>query len=98
MLGRRALSFDIFISIQIFGFLGFLVFPIFAIWTIGFPFLTFFLLRREKKMIDGKSNVIKSGLFYIGLKDETYYWECKISNSGKILIALIAASISEKQA
>jgi len=56
------------------------------------------MLRRKRLKLDEKDNVIKYGLFYIGLRDETYYWECLVSNGRKIAISVIIASIHEKQA
>jgi len=76
----------------------FVVLPTILVWTIGFPFFTFLMLRRKRLNLDEKDNVIKYGLFYIGLRDETYYWECLVSNGRKIAISVIIASINEKQA
>lgn len=32
------------------------------------------------------------GLFYIGLKDETYYWEVVVNNLRKVVVVAISVS------
>jgi hypothetical protein len=38
--------------------------------------------------------VIKYGLFYIGLTDESFYWEIGINNLKKIAVVAITVSLN----
>lgn len=53
-------------------------------------------MRKNLRNLDEKNTIIKYGLFYIGLKDESYYWEVIVSNYRKMAIVIIAATVSEK--
>ena len=48
--------------------------PVIIVWVIGYPFAIFTLLYRQRKNLNDNDNIIKYGLYYIGLKDETFYW------------------------
>lgn len=74
-----------------------IVIPAVLVWSIGFPFLTLKWLRKNLKTLDDKDTIIKYGLFYIGLKDETYYWEIIVSNYRKMAIVITAASVTESR-
>ena len=73
----------------------FVVLPAILVWSIGFPFLTLRSLRKNLENLNDKNVIIKFGLFYIGLKDEAYYWEIMVSNYRKMAIVIIASSVTE---
>lgn len=77
--------------------LWFVVAPSILVWTIGFPIFTFYHLRRNLARLNERETIIKYGLFYIGLKDEKFFWEILIGNGRKVVVILIAASVSEKR-
>ena len=52
------------------------------------------MLFRRRKHLDDPDNIIKYGLFYIGLTDKAYYWEILIINLRKILFVGISVSLS----
>ena len=72
--------------------------PALLIWTLGFPIFTYIQLTRNLKKFDEKDTIIKYGLFYIGLRDKTYWWEVVVSNFRKALIIGLTTSITEKRA
>ena len=48
--------------------------PIIVVWTIGFPLVIFFILKKNKDLLEKKEMVITYGTFYIGLKNNAFYW------------------------
>lgn len=74
------------------------IIPIALIWTIGFPALTFLILYKKKNELDDRSNVITFGLFYIGLKDETFYWEVVVNNLRKLIVVAMSVIFGQSQA
>jgi hypothetical protein len=64
-----------------------------VIWVIGFPVLTLWKLYKERKHLDKEDNIIKYGLFYIGLSDENYYWELVVNNLRKIVVIIVSISV-----
>jgi hypothetical protein len=41
--------------------------------------------------------VIKYGLFYIGLKDEKYYWEILVNNAKKVVVVILSVSLNNDE-
>jgi hypothetical protein len=70
-----------------------LVVPIFLIWVLGFPLITLYNMYKARKELDEPDNIIKYGLFYIGLKDETFFWEIIVNNLRKVLIVALSVTI-----
>jgi hypothetical protein len=65
---------------------------------VGFPLLTYRFLKKNKDKLDNRENVIKYGLFYIGLRDDRFYWEILVSNFRKVYIVGITVSVSSTNA
>jgi len=74
------------------------ILPTILIWTLGFPLLTYWQLRKRIKHLDDKDSIIKYGVFYIGLKDDRVYWEILVNNFRKAIVVIVTASITEKKA
>ncbi len=61
--------------------------PSILIWVIGFPLFIFLKMRSNRHQLISDRNFNKVyGLFYIGLKEDMYYWEIAINNIRKIVI------------
>lgn len=71
--------------------------PCIIIWVIGFPFFIFMILRKNKQNLATKDILIKYGLYYVGLTDESYYWEVLIVNFRKVFMITIFVSIGRTQ-
>jgi hypothetical protein len=74
----------------------FIVVPTIVVWIVAFPLLILYLLWKNRDNLDSPDNLIKYGMFFIGLKDEYYYWEILIINIRKILATAISVSINQK--
>jgi hypothetical protein len=72
----------------------YIVIPIIVIWILAFPLLVFFILLKNKKNLDSPDILIKYGMFFIGLKDEYFYWEIIIVNIRKVVATAIAVSLN----
>jgi hypothetical protein len=70
-----------------------LVVPIFFIWVLGFPLVTLYKMYKARKHLDQPDNIIKYGLFYIGLRDQTFFWEIIVNNLRKVLIVALSVTI-----
>jgi hypothetical protein len=68
--------------------------PIAIVWIIGFPITIFIILKRNKKNINDPNMIIKYGTFYIGLKENAYYWEVLVVNIRKVLLSIIVVGLS----
>jgi hypothetical protein len=71
-----------------------LVVPVLLVWVIGFPLFILAILKR--KNLDDKEVILKYGLFYIGFKDSSYYWEIIVNNLRKLVIILISIFFNSK--
>jgi hypothetical protein len=63
--------------------------PIFIVWIIGFPVFILNQMRRNLPKLRDKQVIQEYGMFYIGLKDDSYYWDVLISNLRKVLFITI---------
>lgn len=54
--------------------LTFFTLPTLIVWVFGYPIMMFILLLRNRKNLNNNATIIKYGLYYIGLKDEAFYW------------------------
>ena len=68
--------------------------PVIMVWILGFPLFIFVILLKNKKNLDNKDNIIKYGMFYVGLTDESFYWEIIVLNIRKVLFIVISVSMS----
>jgi hypothetical protein len=59
------------------------------VWIIGFPAFILNQLRRNLPKLREKKVIQEYGMFYIGLKDDSYYWDVLISNVRKVLFITI---------
>jgi hypothetical protein len=59
-----------------------------AIWVIGFPFLIFYQLYRQRKNLSDQKVVLSYGLFFVGLTDKAFFWEVVITNIRKVVFVL----------
>ena len=63
--------------------------PIGIVWIFGYPGLIFGLLYKNRKNLDDKDTIVKYGLYYIGFKDETFYWQILVINFRRLLFTII---------
>jgi len=64
---------------------------------LGFPVVTFILLKRNIQKLNEQRTLILYGLFYVGLRDETFYWEVIVNNGRKLFFSIISVSIDKSQ-
>lgn len=57
--------------------------------------MTLLILYKKRFQLDDRQNVIKYGLFYIGLTNEAYYWEVVVNNLRKLIVAAISVAFGE---
>jgi hypothetical protein len=67
--------------------------PIAIIWILGFPLVVFIILKKNQSKINDENMIIKYGTFYIGLKENAYYWEIIIINLRKVILSVIIVSL-----
>ena len=63
--------------------------PLLLFWILGFPTFILLSLRRNLPRLKNKDVIKEYGLFYIGLKDSTYFWDVVISNLRKVIFIII---------
>jgi hypothetical protein len=68
--------------------------PIILIWVVGFPLYIFIQLYKARKHLKRKEIILTYGLFLVGLKDDSYFWEIAISNLRKIIFVMCGTIIS----
>ncbi|CDW75727.1 UNKNOWN [Stylonychia lemnae] len=71
----------------------FIGFPFIFLWTILFPLIVFYKLKRIKGQLGNPDNLKLYGIFYVGLSDNAYYWEIIIVNSKKLLFILTSVFV-----
>eukprot|EP00347_Sterkiella_histriomuscorum_P003887 403362564 len=59
-------------------------------WTIGFPVFVYLILRKNHRNLDDKKIILQYGLFFVGLNDDSYYWEIVVVNGLIGIIVLLA--------
>lgn len=67
------------------------------VWAILFPIAICLRLRREKGQLSKPHNMKLYGIFYIGLNDDSFYWEIIIMNIRKIAIIVVATFFSSNK-
>jgi hypothetical protein len=50
------------------------VLPIIIVWVFGYPLVIFIILYKHRANLNHKETIVKYGLFYIGFKDDKFYW------------------------
>lgn len=48
--------------------------PVIIVWVIGFPVMIFLMMFKNRNNLNDKDTIMKYGLYYIGFKDQTFYW------------------------
>lgn len=48
--------------------------PVILIWVIGYPLFIIIILSKNKKRLNEISMIKLFGLYYIGFKDNSYFW------------------------
>ena len=65
-----------------------------GIWGVIFPIAIFLKIRENSGRL-GDHQILKLyGIFYIGLNDDSFYWEIIVMNLRKFLVILVATFIS----
>ena len=67
---------------------------LFLIWGIIFPVVIYLKLRENRESLSDPKILKLYGIFYIGLNDETYYWEIIVMNARKFALVLASTFIS----
>jgi hypothetical protein len=62
--------------------------PFLLVWVIAFPLLAFYKIQKNKKNLNDLNFLKRFGLFYVGLNDDSYFWEVLINNSRKIIFIM----------
>lgn len=69
--------------------------PIIMIWVIGYPLLIFCLLFKNRKKLDDKEVLMKYGFYYIGFKDEAFYWQILVIHIKRIVFTFIQVVLAK---
>eukprot|EP00347_Sterkiella_histriomuscorum_P017723 403348241 len=72
--------------------------PFIFVWTLLVPILLLRKIHRAKKNLDDKTILKIYGLYYIGLKDEVYYWELIVINLRKLLFITCSTILATQKA
>ena len=67
--------------------------PAIIVWVFGFPLMIFFILRRHRHSLNTNDTIIKYGLYYIGFRDETYFWQIIVIYLKRILYIAVSVSM-----
>jgi hypothetical protein len=68
-----------------------------TLWAIIFPVAIYCRINREKGRLNHPNNLKLYGIFYIGLNDNTFYWEIIVMNIRKIAIIAAATFFSSSK-
>ena len=68
-----------------------------TLWAIIFPVAIYCRINREKGRLSHPNNLKLYGIFYIGLNDNTFYWEIIVMNIRKIAIIAAATFLSSSR-
>jgi len=68
--------------------------PAILLWVVGTPLLIFVRLRNKQKKLGATNILIKYGLYYVGLRDEVFYWEIVVVNLRKFIIVVTSIVLS----
>lgn len=66
----------------------------FLIWGILFPLYIFWKIKGQKNHLNEAHNLKLYGIFYIGLNDDSFYWEIMVINIRKFVIIIVATFLS----
>lgn len=63
------------------------------LWTFAFPIAIWALMRKSRHELGKEEVMLQYGFFYVGLNDNSYYWEILIVNLRKVLFIFMSAVI-----
>eukprot|EP00347_Sterkiella_histriomuscorum_P000273 403376514 len=72
--------------------------PFIFVWTLIVPILLIKKIHGARKNLDDNRILKIYGLYYIGLKDEVFYWELIISNLRKLLFITCSTILATQKA
>jgi hypothetical protein len=52
--------------------------PFIVVWVIGFPSFIMYKLYQSKKNLNKLDFISRYGLFFVGLNNDSYFWEVTI--------------------
>jgi len=65
-------------------------------WAVIFPCVICWLITRQRGKLGKITNLKLFGIFYIGLTDDSFYWEIIVMNIRKLAIIMASTFISNK--
>jgi hypothetical protein len=60
------------------------------LWAGVFPFAVFYTIYKRRNELNSDHNLSMFGIFYIGLTDQTFYWEILVMNMRKLTLIIIS--------
>ena len=66
------------------------------VWAVIFPILVFRLLQNNKVLFSTERHLKVYGIFYIGLKDNAFFWEIIVVTYRKFIL-IICSTIIQSQ-
>ena len=68
------------------------------VYAVLYPLIVdFIFLKRIKNNLNETNNLKLYGVFYIGMNDDSYYWEVRVVNLRKLALIISAALLSGSQ-
>ncbi len=71
--------------------------PFLVVWVIAFPLLVYREIEKNKGNLNDINFLKRYGLFFVGLNDNSYFWELLINNFRKVIFIIIGSLISAQQ-
>ena len=68
--------------------------PFIITWTLIFPLLVFWRIRKGKQQLAEDYYLKTYGLFYVGLSDNSYFWELVVVNFRKLVFIVCGSILS----
>lgn len=68
--------------------------PFITLWAFVFPFIVLWRLYKGKKHLDKEYYLQRYGLFYVGLNDQTFFWELIVVNFRKLIFIICGSILS----
>lgn len=63
-------------------------------WVFGFPVFIFYQLYRQREKINSEDFILRYGLFFVGLNDDSFFWEVIVTNCRKIIFIICSTLLS----
>lgn len=68
--------------------------PFILTWTVIFPVVIYFRIRKGKANLNDEYYLKTYGLFYVGLSDNSFFWEIIIVNLRKLVFIVCGSILS----